>query len=577
MNLSLISKGHSPYVISIRKNAEDPERFAAEELSRYLYQIGGARLPIEIKSRRSHIIQIEATLRAKQTDAFAIRTRANKLLLAGASPRAALYAVYAFLEDCLGCGWIKPGDDQIPEMDEVRIGKLNVRRDPSFASRILVHFPYIRAKTLKQIDWMAKQKLNALLLATNNDLGPWERGEVRDRLIPEIRKRGLELRGTGHAFCAWLPPAKYFKKHPEYFALLDGKRKADPIKSSLCLSNPAVAREIARNMASFAAQYPDIRVITLWGNDTNNFCQCETCKAMDLPKETCASFSNSHKHHRSLTSRASAISITKSQLIVVNRVAELVAKTNPELLIETLAYSFGQNYKPSCHVATRKNVLAGFAIFDKLLSPRHALLPTNHSANQPIPEYIRGWRKQTGHFYIYEYYALYHDFTPLLDVMSRDFRWYKSAGVPGISSETGMWNELQMYAFAKLAWNCNLSADEVLRHYCARAYGSVADLMFQHWDLLRKSRLQWNYGATDSAIQKLPAERWFNRERSKPCWKRCETGCLALLEQGISRLQISPINSSSLAAQTDTRIVERIREVRSRWSETPWPWYSVPD
>jgi len=345
MNLLLISKGRSSYVISIRKNPEGPERFAAEELSRYLRQISGARLPIEIQSRRSHVIQIEATLRAKHQDAFAIRTRANKLLLMGPSPRATLYAVYTFLEDQLGCGWIKPGDDQIPEMDEVRIGKLNVRREPSFASRILVHFPYIRAKTLKQIDWMVKQKLNALLLATNNDLGPWERSEVRDRLIPEIRKRGLELRGTGHAFFAWLPPAKYFKKHPEYFALLGGKREADPQKSSLCLSNPAVAREIARNMSRFAAKYPEVRVITLWGNDTNGFCECEKCKVMDLPKETCASFSNSHKYHRSLTSRASAISITKSQLIIINRVAELVAKTNPELLIETLAY--GQNYNPS--------------------------------------------------------------------------------------------------------------------------------------------------------------------------------------------------------------------------------------
>ncbi|MBI4026612.1 MAG: DUF4838 domain-containing protein [Verrucomicrobia bacterium] len=575
MNLSLISKGRSSYVISIRKNAEEPERFAAEELSRYLHQISGARLPIEIKSPRSHVIQIEATLKAKQTDAFTIQTRANKLLLGGASSRAALHAVYTFLEDQLGCGWIKPGDDQIPEMDEVRIGKLDVRREPSFASRVLVHFPYIRAKALMQIDWMAKQKLNALLLATNNDLGPWERGEVRDRLIPEIRKRGLELRGTGHAFFAWVPPAKYFKKHPEYFALLGGKREADPQKSSLCLSNPAVAREIARNMARFAKKNPEVQVITLWGNDTTGWCECDGCRAMDIPKETCASFSNSHKHGRNFARRTAAISITKSQLAFVNRVAELVEETNPELQIETLAY--GQNYNPSPHAAPRKNVLAGFAMFDKLLSSQHALLPTHHRANQPIPDYIRRWRKQTKRFYLYEYFALFHAFTPLLDVMSKDFKWYRSVGVHGISSETAMWNELHMYAFAKLAWNSSLTADEILRHYCSRAYGSVADMMFQHWNLLRESRLQWNYDVTVRAIQKLPVERWFEQQRANPRWKRCETACLALLEQAISRLQKSPLSPSRLAAQTDARIVERIRDVRSRWSETPWPWYRVPD
>jgi hypothetical protein len=105
----------------------------------------------------------------------------------------------------------------------------------------------------------------------------------------------------------------------------------------------------------------------------------------------------------------------------------------------------------------------------------------------------------------------------------------------------------------------------------------VADLMLQHWTLLRKSGLQWNYGVTDRAIQKLPTEQWFEKQRATPRWKRCEAKCGALLEQAISRLQKSPISPSRLAARTDHRIVERIREVRSRWSETPWPWYRVPD
>jgi len=575
MPLTLIQRGRTQYVISIQRSAAEAERFAAEELSRYLEKIAGARIPIERNARGKHVIALDARLKAKSPDAFSIRTVGEKLVMRGASPRAVVFAVYTFLEDCLGCGWIKPGDDQIPEMNEVLIGKLNVRHQPSFATRMLIHFPYIRAKALQQIDWMAKRKLSEMLLATNTNLSAWENGEVRERIIPELSKRGLDLRGTGHAFFAWLPPARYFKKHPEYFALLNGKREADPHKASLCLSNPAVAQEVARNIARFATRYPELRVITLWGNDVNGFCECEACATMDLPKETCASFSNSHKYHRNLKRRASAISITKSQLIFVNRVAEQVEKTHPGLLIETLAY--GQNYNPSRYVKPRRNVLSGFAVFDKLLTPRCAMLPTNHPANQPIPEYIRGWRKQARHFYIYEYYALYHDFSFLLDVMSKDLRWYRSVGATGISSETGMWNELHMFAFSKLAWNNHLSAEDILRSYCRAAYGPMADVMMQHWMLLRKSKLQWDYGTTDRATLKLPTENWFQKQRATPKWKRTEAKCGALLEQAINRLQKSPISPSRLAAQTDHRVVERIREVRSRWTETSWPWYRVPD
>src|SRR5436190_22624861 len=90
MSMVLTSKGQSSYVISLRGNAQPPEQFAAEELRRYLRQIGGADLPIETDSRRKRAIVLTATLSAKTPDAFSIRTIGEKLVLAGASPRAVL-------------------------------------------------------------------------------------------------------------------------------------------------------------------------------------------------------------------------------------------------------------------------------------------------------------------------------------------------------------------------------------------------------------------------------------------------------------------------------------------------------
>ena len=61
--------------------------------------------------------------------------------LEGATPQAVLYAVYSFLEGVLGCGWLSPGEEFVPELAEVLIGELDARSTPAFGERILVHFP----------------------------------------------------------------------------------------------------------------------------------------------------------------------------------------------------------------------------------------------------------------------------------------------------------------------------------------------------------------------------------------------------------------------------------------------------
>jgi len=571
MLLPLIQNGRSNYVITIRRPATEPERFAAEELSRYLHEIAGAKLPIETESRRALAIVLRPDLNTKSADAFRIRTKGSKLVLHGASPRALLFAVYTFLEDCLGCGWIKPGDEHVPDLDTIKIGKLDVFQSPSFSHRILIHFPYRRARALKQIDWLAKQKMNVSFLATNNDLALWDSNQTRERVIPELRKRGVELRGVGHAFTAWLPPARYSRKHPEYYSLIDGKRDPD---ISLCVSNPAVAREVARNIGRFVDANPEIKVITLWHNDLAGWCQCDGCQAMNNAQETSKSYLNTLNFGRDPRLPRQGPSNTSAELTFVNRVAEWLEQTHPAVQLETLAY--GANYRPSSRVKPRRDVLVGFAAFDKCIAPELALFPMNHrTANQPACDYLRAWRKQTGNFYIYEYFGLFHDFTPLWDVMRTDLQWYRKLGIEGISTEIASWNELHMYTFAKLAWNCHRSTDAILRSYCARAYGPVAELMFQHWDRLRKARLNWNWncGQVRAALKNVSLEQWFESRRRNPKWRTVEAECRTLAQQASFQLQKSPLNSKSLAVRSDSRALERVRKVVARWNEVPTPWW----
>src|SRR4029079_18730902 len=92
------------------------ERFAAEELQRYLAQITGATLPIVSEAGTAPILAVgesaatqavRGASRYPGDDSFRIRTVGANLILKGADARGTLYAVYAFLER-LGCWWVAP-------------------------------------------------------------------------------------------------------------------------------------------------------------------------------------------------------------------------------------------------------------------------------------------------------------------------------------------------------------------------------------------------------------------------------------------------------------------------------------
>ena len=84
----------------------------------------------------------------------------------------------------------------------------------------------------------------------------------------------------GHTYPKACPGEKYFKDHPEYFGLKNGKRMLG--KSSgqtpLCISNPEVEELIVKELK---AQFDmGAEVCQLAQHDGGNVCECEKCRAM---------------------------------------------------------------------------------------------------------------------------------------------------------------------------------------------------------------------------------------------------------------------------------------------------------
>ncbi len=80
----------------------------------------------------------------------------------------------------------------------------------------------------------------------------------------------------GHSYYDAVPKAVYAEKHPEYFALLGGKRV--PVDNHLCISNPEVQNLIYAEMLKWLDNGFDMVEL----NETDGYqqCQCENCKKL---------------------------------------------------------------------------------------------------------------------------------------------------------------------------------------------------------------------------------------------------------------------------------------------------------
>ena len=81
----------------------------------------------------------------------------------------------------------------------------------------------------------------------------------------------------GHTYWRAVPPEKYAKTHPEYFALIDGKRL---LKGSgqYCISNPDVQELIYRDLIGWLDE--GYETVDLGQPDGFRPCQCDKCKKL---------------------------------------------------------------------------------------------------------------------------------------------------------------------------------------------------------------------------------------------------------------------------------------------------------
>ena len=224
----IAANGQTDYRIVAPAEPTSTERIAAAELAKYLELISGATFEVvddtspdtdaEIVlgfGRRTDALLPGYDLAELGHDGFIIKTVGTRLIIAGGKKRGAMYAVYSFLEDTLGCRWWTPAEELVPDKAVIDILPIDRKDIPTFISRDTLCISNREGGN----NWPIKHKLNG----TGSAVTAEEGGKVR--IYP-----------GGHSFSALIDPKEHFDEHPEWFAMIDGQRQP----YQLCTSNEEV-------------------------------------------------------------------------------------------------------------------------------------------------------------------------------------------------------------------------------------------------------------------------------------------------------------------------------------------------
>ena len=455
----LAKDGTTRYKIVIAENATATEVNAADILSSYLNQITSAHFSVIRDTEAEAPYEILVGITNRETanpvdrtnlgdEGVRIFTAEQKLFLTGGEKRGAIYAVYTFLEEFLGCRWftkavpITPDVSDctvIPEVDVLTIAPIDYTYVPPFQLRQT----YWMFSTMYP-DYSVAHKLHGVMAGVPEDLG----GIPVHHCINSVHTMG------------WIIPADLFAQHPEYFGMdANGTRQ---LNRQPCFSNEDVlAITIAAAKAHFAQADS---IFSVSQNDNQDFCKCSTC----------AAFNDAHGGVESA-----------SLIHFVNKVAQAVREDYPEAKVETLAYQLSE--APPTGLAVEDNVVIRLCPIQTCVL--HPLDDPSCPDNKEFDTNLTGWMHLAKNIYIWDYstnFQYVYAFFPNITTLQGRYQYFRDRNVTAVFDHgcgeniiPAELHELRTYLVCKLLWDPDTDIQRHIREFCDAYYGAAAEDVLQ--------------------------------------------------------------------------------------------------
>jgi len=423
------------------------ERYAAEEFQRLFGQATGIQLPIRYHAVKStHHVYIGPSVAlgksglsldtaAMGEEELRIVVERNRIGIAGGRPRGTLYGVYQFLTGALGVRFLTYDHTHVPDTSTVQIPCGVFSYNPPFSFR----WSHYRENT-EHPEFATRLWVNTV--TSDARLG----GKTGRSLI-------------GHSFHWLVPFGEYGEDHPEYYALVDGKRDTNTRGSGpqLCVTNPDVIQVAAESAIRYLDEHPSARNVSVSQADTDRYCRCEACEAINQREGTPMG----------------------AQLAFVNAVAERVEKAHPNVKSGTLAYWYTR--KPPVTIRPLPNVQIQLCSIE--CCTLHAIDDPNCPRNQEFCQDLAEWQEICDDIWVWNYNTNFHYYDlpfPNLRSIGPNVRYFLRNNVKGLFMQangnglSGELADLRNYFIARLIWNPGLDDQAVLEEFARLHYQSAA-------------------------------------------------------------------------------------------------------
>ncbi|MBO4304972.1 MAG: DUF4838 domain-containing protein [Lentisphaeria bacterium] len=472
-----------------RKSEEKGAVLAVQELSEYVRKVTSADLSglkdgkVVIGTVKSEGIPssiVEELKKNPSDEAFFLGAKDGKYYIVGQNGVAAYYGALEVIGRFLGVHWYYPGEkgERYKAKKDVTLPDEGKVCSPVFSRRVLNSVSSTGLCPQGRI-WAARNRIQSpsqsskATLETSRDF--FEARMLMDRV----------LRGGHETFTIPLSPKKYAKTHPEYFALVDGKRRTEGKMLHYCLSNPEVQKKVYEFILEERKKYGEGFTFNFGCVDAyTNWCECPECRKMD---------------------RSEALQVSRRFHVFAQKVSKMVWDKYPDAKLSQWAYWNYRDYPEGLELDPRTVIY--FCSTQRCYA--HALEDPSCKRNAECLERIKKWMKVCRKIHIYEYsLAVDCAYQPYAEVMLQDLRLYRKLGLMGRKEEMvypdasyytraktqGVWYTKNLmasrwqfwYLFGKGTWDPDFDFEKAVAEAEEDFYGKLYPAMKKYQDLRRK-------------------------------------------------------------------------------------------
>jgi hypothetical protein len=443
----LAERGEARFPVVVAAEAGERVRVAAHELAEYLGRIGGVEFAVEqgdgargvAVGTFSDFPELGLADRfspaeISRREEYLLRSYAAGVHIIGATETAVEHAVWDFLHR-LGYRQFFPTDtwEIVPQLETIAVS-LDAMERPDYYNR---SGPRGAGRTV--------------------DRQAWQRWHRRNRMTPAFTLR------TGHAYGAIIRRHRAaFDAHPEFYALVDGRREflgGDATK--FCISNPGLRELVVADAVRTVQEDPEQESVSLDPSDGDNWCQCQACAEMG--------------------------SVSDRVVILANEAAEAVNSLGlGEKYVGIYAYAV---HSPPPNVDVHPNVIVSIAT---------AFIRGGYTVEQLID----GWSERAQIIGIREYHDVHTWSRDLprrarggdVDYLAKNIPYFHERRARFMNSENAdSWgaNGLGYWLSPILLWDISAAErlDEYLEDFLAKSFGTAKQPMRAFYRLIHFDRM----------------------------------------------------------------------------------------